>query len=878
LHSALLAAASTSTVHPPAADMAMALISHLHDAGHTETSTSVKHLADLDSESDDNDFDEEDSVPDPESFVVSSDDRPETFSVGASETLFSDASIFAPGNALFLLDDYQRDSVRRPASGSSVGESRNVQSSLAAAMAIASAIKSRPASGLSALVSGRVSPTHSHSDKDDVDTDSSNSDSASGSSSEAEPEAGSKSGSPLRAKQNRSAFNDGLHGMPESKRALPNESDDDEHNRVFFVDPNALTGSSSDMYFDDGGFTRFLRMHVKRQQERNSPTATAVIDPSAHMRKPSAADIEMVDTSPPQSAKESGVKQQHRQGRHDNSLVDSTDDGSQAQRHRRQSAMAAIHTLPSASATTSSSLPFGTDMSAHSIRMSSLPFGFSNSSALNSFIAPSLDDGQSTLGNTDSSLNLGGYPGASSSSLTAIPNANPFMLPGNGQGPIMDSDPITAAFYSGFGLQPPPVVSSMASLQSAAAHGLNPSSAAALASQLAQHQQLTTAAAAVVAASAQMNNRSNTWRSMTISVDSPMLGNTNNNTGGSSQMPPPQSAKSDHNDVRSMLNALANVSGPGHQSRTNSLPAASVHSTGAGNGASTDALQMLYFSQFAPKADDSALPLPLSRAATLGSNSGQANGLFGMDVCASDNHIPRTINPSAIDLPAPIDQQQDGFGEPMVLDDSNNNNNNNGVNVKKAVKRARDTATTGNVSDTKGSSRPRSQSPSTKRSKHGNHCTAKQPTTVISAGDDHKSTIADNKPVTTPSSSVAGPNNTGGSPQMCSNCSTTTTPLWRRDPEGKPLCNACGLFFKLHGVTRPLSLKTNVIKKRNRSAAKKTSGAATTGTSVPSNAGGANGSSSAQASSSGANLQPTKQPLQQSAGVRPIQRAGNTTS
>ncbi|EKM54291.1 uncharacterized protein PHACADRAFT_258054 [Phanerochaete carnosa HHB-10118-sp] len=54
------------------------------------------------------------------------------------------------------------------------------------------------------------------------------------------------------------------------------------------------------------------------------------------------------------------------------------------------------------------------------------------------------------------------------------------------------------------------------------------------------------------------------------------------------------------------------------------------------------------------------------------------------------------------------------------------------------------------------------------------------------------------------------------SPTVCTNCQTTNTPLWRRDPEGQPLCNACGLFFKLHGVVRPLSLKTDVIKKRNR--------------------------------------------------------------
>lgn len=56
----------------------------------------------------------------------------------------------------------------------------------------------------------------------------------------------------------------------------------------------------------------------------------------------------------------------------------------------------------------------------------------------------------------------------------------------------------------------------------------------------------------------------------------------------------------------------------------------------------------------------------------------------------------------------------------------------------------------------------------------------------------------------------------GNAPTTCTNCFTQTTPLWRRNPEGQPLCNACGLFLKLHGVVRPLSLKTDVIKKRNR--------------------------------------------------------------
>jgi hypothetical protein len=54
------------------------------------------------------------------------------------------------------------------------------------------------------------------------------------------------------------------------------------------------------------------------------------------------------------------------------------------------------------------------------------------------------------------------------------------------------------------------------------------------------------------------------------------------------------------------------------------------------------------------------------------------------------------------------------------------------------------------------------------------------------------------------------------SPTTCTNCFTQVTPLWRRRPDGQPLCNACGLFLKLHGVTRPLSLKTDIIRKRNR--------------------------------------------------------------
>lgn len=52
-------------------------------------------------------------------------------------------------------------------------------------------------------------------------------------------------------------------------------------------------------------------------------------------------------------------------------------------------------------------------------------------------------------------------------------------------------------------------------------------------------------------------------------------------------------------------------------------------------------------------------------------------------------------------------------------------------------------------------------------------------------------------------------------PIQCYNCKTNKTPLWRRDAQGNTMCNACGLFQKLHGTMRPLSLKSDVIKKRN---------------------------------------------------------------
>ncbi|XP_058060522.1 box A-binding factor-like [Anopheles bellator] len=51
---------------------------------------------------------------------------------------------------------------------------------------------------------------------------------------------------------------------------------------------------------------------------------------------------------------------------------------------------------------------------------------------------------------------------------------------------------------------------------------------------------------------------------------------------------------------------------------------------------------------------------------------------------------------------------------------------------------------------------------------------------------------------------------------QCSNCNTTNTSLWRRNQVGEPVCNACGLYYKLHNVNRPLAMKKDNIQSRKR--------------------------------------------------------------
>ncbi|XP_073327012.1 transcription factor GATA-5 [Pagrus major] len=71
----------------------------------------------------------------------------------------------------------------------------------------------------------------------------------------------------------------------------------------------------------------------------------------------------------------------------------------------------------------------------------------------------------------------------------------------------------------------------------------------------------------------------------------------------------------------------------------------------------------------------------------------------------------------------------------------------------------------------------------------------------------------------------------------CTNCQTSTTTLWRRNAEGEPVCNACGLYMKLHGVPRPLAMKKESIQTRKRKPkmpkSKTSTGSTTSDTSSP---------------------------------------------
>ncbi|KAG0168161.1 hypothetical protein DFQ28_005451 [Apophysomyces sp. BC1034] len=52
--------------------------------------------------------------------------------------------------------------------------------------------------------------------------------------------------------------------------------------------------------------------------------------------------------------------------------------------------------------------------------------------------------------------------------------------------------------------------------------------------------------------------------------------------------------------------------------------------------------------------------------------------------------------------------------------------------------------------------------------------------------------------------------------QRCANCLQTNTPLWRKNERGESVCNACGLYAKLHQRDRPQTMCKQKGQKRRR--------------------------------------------------------------
>ncbi|KAJ7249139.1 hypothetical protein B0H12DRAFT_1052861 [Mycena haematopus] len=53
-----------------------------------------------------------------------------------------------------------------------------------------------------------------------------------------------------------------------------------------------------------------------------------------------------------------------------------------------------------------------------------------------------------------------------------------------------------------------------------------------------------------------------------------------------------------------------------------------------------------------------------------------------------------------------------------------------------------------------------------------------------------------------------------GNGSQCSHCGTRKTSVWRRNKDGEQVCNACGVYYRVNGRERPLTMPPSKVKPR----------------------------------------------------------------
>lgn len=86
----------------------------------------------------------------------------------------------------------------------------------------------------------------------------------------------------------------------------------------------------------------------------------------------------------------------------------------------------------------------------------------------------------------------------------------------------------------------------------------------------------------------------------------------------------------------------------------------------------------------------------------------------------------------------------------------------------------------------------------------------------LATSETMSSTDSYHAPISTDSPNFERVSYRAAGPPVCAHCGTSVSPLWRRDDSGDTICNACGLYMKMHNCKRPARYKRDAVRKRKR--------------------------------------------------------------